>query len=90
MIAPRGLITVLLFLAANEGGALAAFPIGVLMLTVLATSSLVALAHQDRDGRKNALASAVDRRHAGVPAPRSSPATDLPAPDVAPDAGPRV
>lgn len=88
-IAPRGLITVLLFLAANEGGALAAFPIGVLMLTVLATSSLVAFAHQDRDERKNALASAVDRRHAGVPAPRASPAASgSTSPVVVPEASP--
>jgi len=71
-IAPRGLITVLLFLAASEGAALAAFPIGVLMLTVLATSSLAALAHRDRGERRNALASSVDRRHAGVPPPEAS------------------
>ncbi len=55
-IAPRGLITVLLFLTAAETGTLDAFPFGALMLAVLATSSLVALAHHDRDERKSALA----------------------------------
>jgi hypothetical protein len=82
-IAPRGLITVLLFLAAAEGDALKAFPFGALMLTVLATSSLVALAHHDRDERKNALASAVDRRHAAEPPSRAA-AGDGPAPSPAP------
>lgn len=76
-IAPRGLITVLLFLAAGEGGALEHFPFGTLMLTVLATSSLVALAHHDRDERKNALASAVDRRHAS-PRETGAPASAVP------------
>ena len=82
-IAPRGLITVLLFLAAAEGDALKAFPFGALMLTVLATSSLVALAHHDRAERKNALASAVDRRHAAEPPSRAA-AGDGPAPSPAP------
>jgi cell volume regulation protein A len=45
-IAPRGLITVLLFLAARETGMLDAFPIGAVMLVVLATSALTVLAHR--------------------------------------------
>jgi hypothetical protein len=40
-IAPRGLITVLLFLAAAEGARLQAFPFGAVMLVVLVTSLLV-------------------------------------------------
>jgi len=45
-IAPRGLITVLLFLTASEGGRLAGFPLGSVMLIVLATAALTALAHR--------------------------------------------
>jgi Kef-type K+ transport system membrane component KefB len=45
-IAPRGLITVLLFLTASEGGKLAGFPFGSVMLIVLATAALTALAHR--------------------------------------------
>ena len=45
-IAPRGLITVLLFLAAYETGTLDRFPFGAVMLVVLATSALTALAHR--------------------------------------------
>jgi len=45
-IAPRGLITVLLFLSANETGKLAGFPFGAVMLIVLATTTLTALAHR--------------------------------------------
>lgn len=63
-IAPRGLITVLLFLAANEDGRLEKFPFGALMLTVLGTGSLVALAHRERAERRNALVTAHDGRYA--------------------------
>jgi len=45
-IAPRGLITVLLFITAALTGKLDAFPFGTVMLVVLATSSLTALAHR--------------------------------------------
>jgi hypothetical protein len=45
-IAPRGLITVLLFLAARENGAAADFPLGAVMLVVLATSAATALARR--------------------------------------------
>jgi len=45
-IAPRGLIAVLLFLSANETGKLAGFPFGAVMLIVLATTTLTALAHR--------------------------------------------
>jgi NhaP-type Na+/H+ or K+/H+ antiporter len=44
-IAPRGLITVLLFMAAAATGRLDAFPFGTVMLVVLATATLTALAH---------------------------------------------
>jgi hypothetical protein len=45
-IAPRGLITVLLFLAATETGALGPFPFGTVMLVVLVTATLTALAQR--------------------------------------------
>jgi NhaP-type Na+/H+ or K+/H+ antiporter len=45
-IAPRGLITVLLFLSARDTGKLDAFPFGAVMLVVLFTSALTALAHR--------------------------------------------
>jgi potassium/hydrogen antiporter len=45
-IAPRGLITVLLFLSAKDSGKLDAFPFGAVMLIVLATATLTALAHR--------------------------------------------
>jgi NhaP-type Na+/H+ or K+/H+ antiporter len=44
-IAPRGLVTVLLFLSAQATGKLDAFPFGAVMLIVLATSALTALSH---------------------------------------------
>lgn len=78
-LAPRGLVTVLLFLSAAEGGTLEHFPFGALMLTVLATSSMVALAHHDRDERKKALADAVDSRHA-LPVPRAGVPSAAPPP----------
>jgi len=45
-IAPRGLITVLLFLSAAETGKLQGFPFGAVMLIVLATAAATALAHR--------------------------------------------
>ena len=45
-IAPRGLITVLLFLSARDSGKLEDFPFGAVMLVVLATAALTALAHR--------------------------------------------
>jgi len=45
-IAPRGLVTVLLFLTARDTGRLEAFPFGAVMLIVLATSALTALSHR--------------------------------------------
>ncbi len=45
-VAPRGLITVLLFLSARETGKLDGFPFGAVMLVVLATSAMTALAHR--------------------------------------------
>jgi len=44
-IAPRGLITVLLFLTAAETGTLTGFPFGAVMLVVLVTASATAFAH---------------------------------------------
>ncbi|HTQ00292.1 MAG TPA: sodium:proton antiporter [Casimicrobiaceae bacterium] len=44
-IAPRGLITVLLFLSARDSGKLDNFPFGAVMLVVLVTAALTALAH---------------------------------------------
>jgi potassium/hydrogen antiporter len=57
-IAPRGLITVLLFLTARDSGRLDNFPFGAVMLIVLATSALTALAH--RAGAPAAVVPAVE------------------------------
>jgi potassium/hydrogen antiporter len=56
-IAPRGLITVLLFLSAAGTGKLQGFPFGAVMLVVLATATLTALAH--RQGTTAAVVPAV-------------------------------
>jgi potassium/hydrogen antiporter len=45
-LAPRGLITVLLFLTASQTGQLTGFPFGAVMLVVLATAALTGLAHR--------------------------------------------
>lgn len=45
-LAPRGLITVLLFLTAADTGALEGFPFGVVMLVVLVTATATAFAHR--------------------------------------------
>jgi NhaP-type Na+/H+ or K+/H+ antiporter len=49
-VAPRGLITVLLFLAAANAGKVADFPFGAVMLVVLATSSATTLAQRAAAG----------------------------------------
>ena len=67
-IAPRGLITVLLFVTAAESGAFGTFPFGALMLTVLVTSSLVALAHRGHGEQESTLpAPAIDAPGAQAP-----------------------
>jgi Kef-type K+ transport system membrane component KefB len=45
-LAPRGLITVLLFLAVVETGQLADFPFGAVMLVVLVTAAVTGFAHR--------------------------------------------
>lgn len=45
-LAPRGLVTVLLFLSAQHAGKVDGFPFGAVMLVVLITSALTALAHR--------------------------------------------
>jgi len=45
-VAPRGLITVLLFLTAADSGQLDGFPFGAVMLLVLFTATATALAHR--------------------------------------------
>jgi NhaP-type Na+/H+ or K+/H+ antiporter len=47
-IAPRGLITVLLFLTAADSGQLDGFPFGAVMLLVLLTATATALAHRQQ------------------------------------------
>ena len=59
-IAPRGLITVLLFLSAQDTGKLAAFPFGSVMLIVLATAALTALAHRGARAGPAAVPAPVD------------------------------
>ena len=67
-IAPRGLITVLLFLSARETGKLDAFPFGAVMLVVLVTAALTALAHRG--------AAHVEAPAPAAPAPSPSPSTE--------------
>ncbi len=69
-IAPRGLITVLLFLSARETGKLDAFPFGAVMLVVLATAALTALAH-----RSEARAATSDAPEPPEPAPPQGTST---------------
>jgi NhaP-type Na+/H+ or K+/H+ antiporter len=71
-IAPRGLITVLLFITASETGKLVGFPFGAVMVVVLATALLTGHAH--RVG-----AAPADGAADGAPAAQS--------PDVAAEAG---
>ncbi len=49
-LAPRGLITVLLFLSAVHSGALGDFPLGAVMLVVLISSAATGLAHRGIPG----------------------------------------
>jgi hypothetical protein len=49
-LAPRGLITVLLFLTAAQVPGLEAFPFGAIMLVVLVTAAATALAHRGMAG----------------------------------------
>lgn len=69
-IAPRGLITVLLFLTALETGKLDAFPFGAVMLVVLITAAMTALAHR---GDAHAAAEASYAVPAAAPAPTETP-----------------
>jgi hypothetical protein len=87
-IAPRGLITVLLFLTAAETGTLARFPFGTVMLVVLATATLTALAHRDHERAPSPTAPPTAPRAPGeaptdaVPAPGEAPTDTAPAPDA--------
>ena len=63
-IAPRGLITVLLFLAVLETGKIPGFPLGAVMPVVLATSAATALAHR---GARMTAAPILDAAAAGKP-----------------------
>jgi len=63
-VAPRGLITVLLFLAAAEHLALGAFPFGTVLLVVLITSMLVVLA---RRGEHRALLARAETAESAEP-----------------------
>ena len=73
-IAPRGLITVLLYLSASETGKLDQFPFGAVMLVVLVTAALTALAH--RGAGHAAPAPALPA--APEPAPAAPPETPRP------------
>jgi cell volume regulation protein A len=66
-IAPRGLITVLLFLTVTESGAIGDFPFGAVMLLVLATSTATALAH--RGSPDDSDSTAVESEASAPPAP---------------------
>ena len=59
-IAPRGLITVLLFLAAAETGRLSGFPFGAVMLIVLITATLTALSHRSAQETAKAIPASIE------------------------------
>lgn len=66
-LAPRGLVTVLLFLSAQHAGKVDGFPFGAVMLVVLVTSALTALAHRHAEGETAAATPA-----AGGPEPTAA------------------
>lgn len=70
-IAPRGLITVLLFITAAESGSISEFPFGAVMLLVLATSTATALAHRGSDDDSESSAKATESE-AEAPVPPES------------------
>lgn len=59
-IAPRGLITVLLFLAAMETGRFQGFPFGAVMLLVMSTAVVTALAHRGGPAEEPSTATQTD------------------------------
>jgi len=75
-IAPRGLVTVLLFLSARDTGKLDAFPFGAVMLIVLITAAITALAHREAahqvPAEGAAAASSADTTAASSPEPGST------------------
>jgi hypothetical protein len=75
-VAPRGLITVLLFLTAADTGTIDEFPFGAVMLVVLTTATMTALAHRDND------------REGDEPAADAEPAADDAAPEARSSANP--
>jgi len=79
-IAPRGLITVLLILSAIEHGGITGFPFGAVMLIVLLTATLTALAHRQRPPAPASAAAAEpapDASHSLNPAPVAAPSPAL-------------
>jgi len=64
-LAPRGLITVLLFLTALETGTLGDFPFGTVMLVVLVTSAATTLAHRGPHGDAAAAAAEKEKKATG-------------------------
>ena len=71
-IAPRGLITVLLFLSARETGTIDGFPLGAVMLVVLATAAMTALA------QRTGAPAAPEPAAAECAASRAAPAAERP------------
>lgn len=91
-LAPRGLVTVLLFLSAQHAGKVDGVPFGAVMLVVLITSALTALAHRttfaidgaaaDDDAAHRHAAESAPMAASGtapVAAPGTTPATQIPA-----------
>jgi cell volume regulation protein A len=76
-IAPRGLITVLLFLTARDTGTIAGFPFGTVMLVVLVTATATALAHRAPAAEEKS------QPAAGEPAPKPAEVSESPAPGEA-------
>ena len=73
-LAPRGLITVLLFLAGLDAGQLQGFPFGAVMLVVLATAALTSLAH--RGARDASRAASMPATPMAEPIPVEVPASE--------------
>ena len=73
-LAPRGLITVLLFLAGLDAGQLQGFPFGAVMLVVLATAALTSLAH--RGARDASTGASMPATSMAEPIPVEVPASE--------------
>ena len=77
-LAPRGLITVLLFLTAADTGRLEGFPFGAVMLVVLATATATALAHRGLESAPPAASEPASPREPEAAVPGITPPSGPP------------